>query len=714
MLLAVVLSAAIAAGQPEPGERRLAVGSEPSLSQDGRRLLFQRTGTDGLQRVGVRDLASGAETWLWKGAGHSYGPSWGPNGEVVFTVLDEPRTAYAGHFANDERGGANLWVWQAGVCRQLTTGRHFDLTAAFSPVGNRVYFASTAPFDMTKPEFRNHPYKEGAALMALDVAEGASPKVLWMPDRTMAGVASPRLSPDGATLAMARLGGYFEAWRIVTAPVGAPSDLTFQTPETMVATAPAWRPDGKALAFTGYRVGDTGWSVYVKDLTCGTLTRICGGEDPTWSADGRDLVYVRDGDVFRRRADDIASIRPPTAVVRDVSADMRPIARRAAARPPAFEKIAILDTFDFAHAFDIETETGLVQVIEHVLQTGADRIIQRHHSGGLPRYPAGTEDLRLIMNTLDKRRLPTFRPLHAWLVHGGGRLDMLAVVNAACDARGVATGMHYTPEEAHNSSWSVSGWNLAHPQYWCRGTNGVPWQGHCSIAYPEVLAHKLAEVDEFVARGGDFFYVDPCRYGGWNPSYEHVEPVLSEWRRRFGDRPVPGNRFDPDWRDTVGAFQLAYFRGIRRRLDASGRRVRLVMGVEHLGHPGLETDGFNLRAHAIDWHRLRDEGVIDAVAFQNLRPDPNRLWEDTERLCAEAVRTAGLPVYFPILEYSFGEKRPSFRQYAKWAGVRPEEAVRRLLGIYRRAGAVGILMECVDYRNYSPEVCREIKSQGDQ
>ena len=94
--------------------------------------------------------------------------------------------------------------------------------------------------------------------------------------------------------------GYFSAWRIVTSSVSAPDDIAYETPPEMVAYAPAWRPDGRALAFTGYRVGDPGWGVYVKDLGTGALTRIAAGENPSWRKDGRMLVYERDGMVYKR------------------------------------------------------------------------------------------------------------------------------------------------------------------------------------------------------------------------------------------------------------------------------------------------------------------------------------------------------------------------------------------------------------------------------
>ena len=45
-------------------------------------------------------------------------------------------------------------------------------------------------------------------------------------------------------------------------------------------------------------------------------------------------------------------------------------------------------------------------------------------------------------------------------------------------------------------------------------------------------------------------------------------------------------------------------------------------------------------------------------------------------------------------------------------GDKPEVAVRKLMEIARDAGASGVTMECVDFRNYSPAVCEVIRGFG--
>lgn len=272
-------------------------GAEPSFSPDGRRILFQRCAGREIH-VGVLDLENGRTTWVWNGHGRAYYPAWAPDGSVIYSCRNETRTAFAVHRANDGEGGVNLYLWKDGGRRRLTVGRHIDLTPAVSADGTTVYFASTEPYDMKNPLYRNHPYKEGAVVMSCALDGSSKPIAVTSVTPPMFGLASPRPSPDGRKLAIARLDGYFSSWRIVTSSVLTPDDVVYETPPEMVAYAPAWRPDGRALAFTGYRVGDPGWGVYVKDLETGALTRIAAGENPSWRKDGRMLVYERDGTVY--------------------------------------------------------------------------------------------------------------------------------------------------------------------------------------------------------------------------------------------------------------------------------------------------------------------------------------------------------------------------------------------------------------------------------
>ena len=51
-------------------------------------------------------------------------------------------------------------------------------------------------------------------------------------------------------------------------------------------------------------------------------------------------------------------------------------------RVDAFEKIALIDSYDFAHAFDIELNSGTEKILDFVLKTGAETFLWRNQGGG--------------------------------------------------------------------------------------------------------------------------------------------------------------------------------------------------------------------------------------------------------------------------------------------------------------------------------------------
>ena len=57
-------------------------------------------------------------------------------------------------------------------------------------------------------------------------------------------------------------------------------------------------------------------------------------------------------------------------------------ASRTETPDPPFQVVALVDSLDFAKDYDIETATGTVQVLEHVLLTHANDIWWRDKGGG--------------------------------------------------------------------------------------------------------------------------------------------------------------------------------------------------------------------------------------------------------------------------------------------------------------------------------------------
>lgn len=369
----------------------------------------------------------------------------------------------------------------------------------------------------------------------------------------------------------------------------------------------------------------------------------------------------------------------------------------------AFEKIALVDHYDFHEHFDTETASGITNIVDHVLETGADTVLWRNCGGGTMRYQT-TEDT-VADAPLQPLRLPSSRS-QGWLRHSKAEPDIIRTAFAYLDSRGVRRGIHWPFEENHHNCWTLSGWNLDHPQFWCRSSAGIPWAGRCSLAFPEVAAHKLRLLDELSERGNDTLFIDTHRTGQWTVADEFVKPNLDEWRRRYGaEAPSPG---DDRWIALVAESQYAFFRSVKARLCDGGRKARLCLGLSSLS-PGR--DGI-YRKFGIDWRRLAREGVVDAIFVQSVvLPGRGDVWEELRAAYMGVYAERGLAkVYFPVMQYSVsGNDHNGYPWYAKKSGMSEVEAVRRLLSLAAECGGSGIFMECVDYGNYKPEVREAIR-----
>ncbi len=370
----------------------------------------------------------------------------------------------------------------------------------------------------------------------------------------------------------------------------------------------------------------------------------------------------------------------------------------------AFERLALVDGFDYANIFDTETASGNRQVLDHVLLTGANTILWRNCSGGLMRYPSAEERLPLAANPLDMRRLPDSRVPFGWLNYHLAQPDIIRDMMDECAKRGLARGIHWPYEETHWSNWTLGAWNLAHPQFWGVTANGKPWSGRTSLAFPEVRAHKLRLLDELLARGADIIYIDLFRNGGWGPQYEYVKPNIEAWRTRHGGEP-PTNPRDPRWLALVAESQHAFFRAVRARLEKQPRKVRLILGIMN-----ARTDGDNVyESRAIDWRRLTDEGILDGVAVMSVVFDPKDAWNSTRAIYRSFASVRGkVRVYFPVAAYNYSQA--GIPAYVKATGESPAQVAKHLTELAREYGD-GIVMECVDYKNYPPDVCAAMTNE---
>ena len=90
-----------------------------------------------------------------------------------------------------------------------------------------------------------------------------------------------------------------------------------------------------------------------------------------------------------------------------------------------------------------------------------------------------------------------------------------------------------------------------------------------------------------------------------------------------------------------------------------------------------------------------------------VRPDPKRPLESTKELYEMVAKDKGkCQLFCPVSAYVY--QKAGIANYAEWLGVSKGEATKRLMELAREVKADGIIMECVDYRNYTPEMCEAV------
>ena len=263
-------------------------GTCASYSSDGTRLAFQRE-CGGRMRAGVLDLATRSETWLDAGPGHSAFPSWHPSGDaLVYVYGNETLTAFAAA-ENAENTGWNLRVWRNGKIRQLDSVRVWDSTPCFSPDGRTIWFSST----------RGAPKGTFSTLFSRPLKTNGQVTQILPYETSNTGASSPNISPNGKVLVWARNESFFGgSWHIALARVDAPEKFVVLTPPQEVAYSPRWSPDGKYLAYTGYKVGDEGWMVCIMEVSTGASRHLFAGRMPAFHPAGKKIVYEKDGVLY--------------------------------------------------------------------------------------------------------------------------------------------------------------------------------------------------------------------------------------------------------------------------------------------------------------------------------------------------------------------------------------------------------------------------------
>ena len=392
----------------------------------------------------------------------------------------------------------------------------------------------------------------------------------------------------------------------------------------------------------------------------------------------------------------------------------------SAADAAEFEKLALMDSLDMAYWCDVETKEGTIKLLEDCLRPNANVILWRDKGGGSwMRYPSKEEPAPYTSEyVMDKRRnLPT------WGSYWDLRLDNLdfdvfSLVFEECRRRNLGYGIHQTYEENHTSNNNIALWNLNHPEFWNCANGGVPFPGTVSLAFPEVMAHKLRFADEHIALKPQRIFLDVWRSGNFDLKYEYVKPNIEKWRKMYPGEELP-KPTDERWIRLCSESTMKYLREYGRRCKAAG--IQFVVGLPTSGQSGQGVSRktckgdvrdinheFSWKAYGIDWHRLAEEGAVDGIWIMDVKYDEKDVWGSLKATLDYVVANRGkAKIYFGVNWYDI--RHESIKTYAKNAGCSIGEATRKLMSIAKDAGCAGVVYECVDCHCYDKECCEELK-----
>lgn len=264
---------------------------EATWSPDGKSIAFQsdRRGRYGIE---ILNLTDRERKKITHGNGHACYPAWTPDGGILFSYGEHEGTAVQAA-RKKSTAGYGLCLWKEGQVKKLTQGYWRDYTPSIDRQGENIYFSSTKGVAGLK---EIGVWKSQSRLWRLSLSPDSKPECLVPLYEDGNAAVQPSVSPDGKLLLWTSLKNCRENWALTLSRLDQPGIFVHLTsPEKMSAYAPRWSPDGRYIAFTGFRSGEFGWGVYVMEAMSRRMIRLPTGDgnsrNPAWNPDGRFLVF---------------------------------------------------------------------------------------------------------------------------------------------------------------------------------------------------------------------------------------------------------------------------------------------------------------------------------------------------------------------------------------------------------------------------------------
>ena len=239
-------------------------------------------------------------------------------------------------FASDRDGDLEIWAWEkdTGVFSQLTFNDSIDdKHPALSVDGSKIAYISGSTGSWGLYTMNSDGSDIFGSLVTMTETYDGHPS--WSPDGTIIafdkdydiykinsnGVGGeiplanttndekePAWSPDGSEIAYSNKPGPDGDYNVYKMDANGNNPLQLTT-DIAIDEKPSWSDDGSKIVFSTFRNGD--YDIYTIDSddtnesTLASLAKTIGIAEtsPSWSADGTEIAYVKDGDIYIRNSD---------------------------------------------------------------------------------------------------------------------------------------------------------------------------------------------------------------------------------------------------------------------------------------------------------------------------------------------------------------------------------------------------------------------------